>query len=351
MPYKQGDTATGPNGEIVVFDGENWQDQSPSTIKDVARSGLAGLGHGVAQLAGLPFSMADLAARGLGKLAENTVGEGMLTKGFENIRRDVAPIIGSKLEEYGEKAIPAMAYEPQTGWGQAAHTAGEWAPAVLGGGAGALARGGLKAGAQALTKGTTSALGSEALGQATHEAFPDWEPAARMIGALAGYRLPATAGKAAEWVTAPSAARVKDVTEKLAAYDKKYKPNQAKPNEYWELKKEQASHPAYTALPPGAAEAPGWAEKIAGPAGYALGGLAAHTFFPVGSAGELATVLGAGQLASNLGPKMLGKMTGAATKGTVGALGQELKQDPYTPAWLTGARAVPALDRSFQEGE
>src|SRR6476646_3347276 len=74
MPYQKGQTATGPNGETIVFDGENWIDQEPSaigeTVKDVARGGLAGLEHGGAQLLGLPGSTADLAAYGIGKAAD-----------------------------------------------------------------------------------------------------------------------------------------------------------------------------------------------------------------------------------------------------------------------------------------
>ncbi len=318
-------------------------EEPSSTAEDVARGGVAGLEHGGAQLLGLPGSALDLGAHGIGKVADWwSGGENPVSDAMTSFRGAISPFTAPGFEELGNKYVPGMNYEPQTALGKGAFTVGEWAPAIAGGGAGALARGGVKAMERALMKGTTSAAGSEGAGQVAHEYAPDTEPAARMIGALAGYRAPTTAGNIKQAVTAPPAQRVQEVAGKIAAYDQSHSGNKFKPPEYYDLKKEQATHPAYTA-PPGttsSAGLPDWME----PLGYGAAGLATNYFFP----GHAAELLGlSGVLAGGSAGKLLAKGSGRAAKGAAGALTEEFKQDPLATSWLAGARAIPAWDASL----
>jgi hypothetical protein len=302
-----GETATYAKGKWII---EGPKSSAASTFGDVVAGGLSGLGHGAAQTLGLVGSGADLAAYGVGKAADliggkgNAVTDTMNTarKGIEDYRIpgiDI-PVTGPGLEAWGDKYIPGMNYQPKTTSGQAAHTLGEWAPAILGGGVGAGVKGGLKAAEKALTKGTMSAVGSEAAGQAAHEYAPNVEPYARVGGAVLGFRAPTTAGKLAERAANPGAA---------------------------------ASQ---------ATNVPDWAnaltDKMSHAAGYGLGAAAAHYIKPGSEGATLAGTFGLGPLLSDA----VNATAGKAMKSGVGAMVDELRQ-PGVPAWLTAARAVPAL--------
>ncbi len=336
---KIGDTVKNPKtGQTATFTGEGWEISAapaqepakPVFGEDVLRSGVGGLMHGGAQLLGLPFSMADLAAQGLGAATG--------AKGFENIRRDVAPITGSALEQKGNENVPGMGYKPTSTAGEWAHTAGEWAPSIIGSAFGG--------GVSAATKAIVSALGSEGLGQLAQHFTPAWETPARIIGALTGYRTPTTAGKIAERVTAPSAQKVKDVADEIASFEAGAKKNQFKPAKYNELKELQKSHPAYTAVP-GAAPAatPDWLNTVGSIGGGLGAAAAAHAGLGWGHDAELMAFL----LGQHSGPHLLKTATGAATKGTVGPIIDEFKNAPGVTSWMAGSRGIPALDAQFQQ--
>lgn len=334
-----GDTKRNPKtGEIATFTGEGWEisaapTQEPAKLvagEDVLRSGVGGLMHGGAQLLGLPFSVADLAAWGLGKATG--------AEGFDNIRRDVAPIIGSALEKKGNENIPGMAYKPTSTAGEWAHTAGEWAPSIIG-----AAFGG---GVPTATKAIVSALGSEGMGQLAHHFTPAWETPARMIGALTGWRLPTTAHNVAERVTAPPATRIQQVNNEIAAIEAASRPGQFRPQRYHDLIRERDSHPAFTPTPP--AE-PGVAGALANwlePAGYGVGGLLASHFAPGSEAALLASTLAGGSAA-----KLAASAAGQGTRGIANIAGQEIAQAPGVTGWMAGTRGIPYLDAQLQQDQ
>ena len=143
-----------------------------STGEDVARSALSGLESGAIGLATLPGDLQSLIRSKLeglglpkgaplpnifaGGMPVNMPTNAQATKAYESVR---GPL-----------------YQPQTTAGEYARTAGEFAPAAIGGAGGLVRRG-----AQALIP----AVASETAGQAARQFAPEYEDAARIGTAIA----------------------------------------------------------------------------------------------------------------------------------------------------------------------
>jgi hypothetical protein len=156
-----------------------------STAKDMAKSGVAGVGKGFVGLAGLPGDLSELGARGI-DWATRKVG-GALGVDVPT-REDRAPTYGSADIKKAVESQTGEFYKPQTTAGKYAETVGEFAPGLIGGGGvGALAR-------RAVTNVVAPGMASEAAGQATEGKAV--EPYARVAGALAGGLAPTAIARA-----------------------------------------------------------------------------------------------------------------------------------------------------------
>ena len=143
--------------------------QAPSkfdlrTLKDVAESGLSGLGQGVAGLVGLPGTISDAMHTGLTGLANRLTGA--------DVQLPKSPLSGDVLSQKLSNVVGGY-HEPQTVAGEYARTIGQFAPGMVVGPEGAIPR---------IASAVIPAVASEAAGQATKGTA--LEPAARIGGAL-----------------------------------------------------------------------------------------------------------------------------------------------------------------------
>jgi hypothetical protein len=285
-PDQEGDTATGPNGETARFDGKNWivlPAPGISQASDISKSGISGLEHGAAQLVGTPGSAVDLGAWGIGKVADSILGyPNDISGSAEAIRGAVAPHTAQAWQEWGEKNVPGMDYKSKTPMGKGTYKVGEWAPAV-----GVSAIGG---GLPALARGAAGALGSEAAGELAHGFVPKAEPAARMIGLLAGAR----------------------GASKLGG----------------------SSAAAGAAREPGALES-ALSNAAAGAAGYGVAKFGLH-------AGDTPALLAA--LYGMQEGKLIPGVTKRAVRGLTGVVRDEFRENPWGSSTLAGSQAIPPLD-------
>ena len=168
--------------------------EKPSTVTDVAKSTVSGVGKGLTSLAGLPGDIAELGARGIDR-ATRFVGDKL---GVDvQKREDRAPTYGSSDIQKGVEKYTGEFYKPQTTAGHYAETIGEFAPGLIGGGgAGALAR-------RAATNVLAPGVASEAAGQFTKDTAA--EPYVRVAGAMAGGFAPTALGRAITPVPATAA--------------------------------------------------------------------------------------------------------------------------------------------------
>ncbi len=148
------DASDGGDPGVRGLTWERWGEASapPSMAADIAKSGGIGLAKGVIGLAGLP---GDVSSWMGGNFLPTSAG------------------IQKKIE-----GVTGQFYEPKTTAGQYAQTIGEFAPAALGGPETLGAR---------LLRVLGPAVASETAGQATKGTA--LEPAARVVGALAGGRV------------------------------------------------------------------------------------------------------------------------------------------------------------------
>lgn len=169
-------------------------------VADVAKSAGTGVVKGALGLAGSVGDLSDLGAKGIEK-ASNFISDKL---GIERYKRPDAPSAlnniptSQSLERNLESVTGQPLRKPQTMAGEYAQTAGEFVPALLGGGEGLMAK--------LATRVAAPAVASETAGQLTKGT--EAEPYARLIGALsspaalaAGRRvitpLPATAERTA----------------------------------------------------------------------------------------------------------------------------------------------------------
>lgn len=160
--------------------------ENVNTIADVAKSGGIGLARGAIGLAGLPGDLADLASRGYDFLTGS------------NTNASVAPYaqaIGSQNIQKKIEGYTGEFYKPKTTAGEYAQTAGEFAPAIIGGPE-TLAT-------KVATRVALPAAVSESAGQLTHGT--SLEPYARITGAVLGAGIPAAIGRTISPVVIPQA--------------------------------------------------------------------------------------------------------------------------------------------------
>lgn len=163
-----------------------------SGIEDVGRSGLTGLGEGAAGVIGLPMDMVNLAARGgdwvgrnTGLIEDTPEHRAWLEKSLQSVddwlptSDEALTAMNEYTKGYGLDSQGLFEHQPRTTMGKFARTAGELAPSLVTGPAGA----GRKA-----VMWLGSSLASEGTGQlAEGTGYEDW---ARLGGAVVGGGVP-----------------------------------------------------------------------------------------------------------------------------------------------------------------
>lgn len=171
-----------------------------SPASDVLKSGAAGLAKGAIGLAGSVGDLSDLGAKGIEK-ASNFISDKL---GIDRYERPKEPSILNNIPtseslQHNVESVTGPLHTPQTVPGQYAQTLGEFAPAVLGGGEGLMARIAKQVAAPALV--------SETAGQLTKGTAA--EPYARIAGAVTGGSLASALSREAG-VAAPTIDELKD---------------------------------------------------------------------------------------------------------------------------------------------
>lgn len=156
-----------------------WDDfkkpEDVSTAADIAKSGGIGVVKGGLGLAGSLGDLTDLGAKGI-EHASNYLSDKL---GIARYERPSAPSVLNNIPtsaslQNNVEGVTGKFYEPKTTAGQYAQTAGEFTPALLGGGEGLLSK--------IATRVAAPALASETAGQITKGT--DVEPYARVAGSL-----------------------------------------------------------------------------------------------------------------------------------------------------------------------
>lgn len=146
-----------------------------STAADVAKSAGVGIAKGGIGLAGALGDLTDLGAKGI-EHASNYLSDKL---GIDRYQRPTEPSVLNNIPtsaslQKNVEGVTGKFYEPQTTAGQYAQTAGEFAPAVFGGGEGLMSK--------LLTRVAAPAITSETAGQMSKGT--DAEPYARIAGSL-----------------------------------------------------------------------------------------------------------------------------------------------------------------------
>lgn len=178
------DNTTAPQEDGIYQDasGQHFQlkngQWSPYTFADdVKNAEPAAAGRGLLQLGTTPFSMADLAAQGVGAGASSTLGpQSGLARGAEAVHEAFGPLSYGQMSQDLPPQLRAQAVTPG---GKFLQTATEWAPTVA-----AAAPFSPEGVIPALVRGGLGAVGSEGLGQATEGTRA--EPIARLAGGMLG---------------------------------------------------------------------------------------------------------------------------------------------------------------------
>lgn len=165
------------NGAMAKEFGGGKSKESPSVAADVAKSGGIGLVKGGIGLAGMAGDLTDLGAKGI-EHASNFINDKL---GLERYQRPEQPSVLNNIPtsagiQKGVEGYTGEFYKPKTTAGEYAQTAGEFAPAMLGGEGSLLAK--------ALTRVAAPAAASETAGQLTKDTA--FEPWARVAGGLLG---------------------------------------------------------------------------------------------------------------------------------------------------------------------
>jgi hypothetical protein len=176
--------------------------EGPSVAADVAKSAGTGIVKGALGLAGMVPDISAAAHSAANKylfdpLLDATIGK----PSNSEVERAFDPnkALGSESLQRGLESVTGPLHKPQTTAGEFAQTAGEFAPGLLGGGEGLMAR---------LAKQVAApAIASETAGQATKGTAA--EPYARVAGAVAGGGLASALSKA-KAAAAPTVEELKD---------------------------------------------------------------------------------------------------------------------------------------------
>lgn len=191
-----------------------------SVMGDVAKSGGIGLVKGGLGILGAPGDIGsiasgavDMAAGAVGAPAEKVQQFKDMARLFAKTNPMLAPFAGPTSQELQKKVegVTGEFYKPQTVLGEYAQTAGEFAPAMIGGPG--------SVGSKLLSRVAAPALASETAGQITKGT--EFEPYARVAGALAG-------GAGAAKLMAPKAPAVASVDDLADAASAAYKAPEVK---------------------------------------------------------------------------------------------------------------------------
>jgi hypothetical protein len=175
--------------------------EAETSLSGLAKSAGAGLVGGITSLAGLPADLAALGARGLAAVTGGEVGDDV---------KQLQERYGSEAFRKSAEGVTGPLYEPKTFAEKTVRTAGEFLPALIGGGASLPVK--------LATRVALPAVASEAAGALTEGT--EAEPYAKLAGALGG----AVAGsKIAGAVSRPGIAVVPDKPALDAAKTAGYK--------------------------------------------------------------------------------------------------------------------------------
>jgi hypothetical protein len=147
-----------PKAEAKADDWSQFPEASPGiigTAKDVGKSLAAGLGKGVAGLAGLPGVAAEYGARGI-DAASRAVGDAIGVDVPKREARDVT--YGPDAAQKAIESVTGDFHQPETTAGKYAETIGEFAPSAVMGPGGVVRN--------VVMQGVLPAVASEAAGQA-----------------------------------------------------------------------------------------------------------------------------------------------------------------------------------------
>lgn len=180
-----------------------------STTEDVLKSGSAGLAKGVIGLVGAGGDLRNLASSATDYVGDRLGASPEAVSSFKSAASKVAGVLpmtaalsdapSSADIQKGVEGVTGEFHKPQTVAGEYAQTAGEFAPAVLGGGEGLMAK--------LATRVAIPAVTSETAGQLTKGTA--LEPYARIGGGVLGGSLASTLSRAPE-LAAPTIEELKD---------------------------------------------------------------------------------------------------------------------------------------------
>ncbi len=156
----------------------------PSVVGDVAKSAGIGVVKGGIGMMGMLGDLTDLGSSGI-EAASNFVNDTFGQPRYERPKGSILDKIPTSADiQKGVEGYTGEFYKPKTTEGEYAQTAGEFWPALVGGGAGIPAR---------LARTIIPAVTSETAGQVTKGTRA--EPVARFLGALAGGGVTALASR------------------------------------------------------------------------------------------------------------------------------------------------------------
>ena len=148
------------------------------TVWDVAKSGGIGLAKGAIGLLGMPGDIGELGAKGI-DWATQKVGGALGMDLSRQKQEPLLPLPGSADIQHGIESVTGKFYEPKSTLGKYAETAGEFAPAVIGGPEGI--------GSRLISRVGLPAFTSETAGEIAHNIAPNNPEAegwARLVGGV-----------------------------------------------------------------------------------------------------------------------------------------------------------------------
>lgn len=182
----------------------------PSVAADIAKSGGIGLAKGGIGIAGMAGDVRNLLSSGVDFAADKIGASPEAAQRFKDTASSAAKFLPTPVKvladapssgdiQKGIESVTGEFYKPKTVAGEYAQTAGEFAPAVLGGGEGLMAK--------LLTRVAAPAIASETAGQLTKGTAA--EPYARVAGAVTAGGLASALSKA-KTAAAPTVEELKD---------------------------------------------------------------------------------------------------------------------------------------------
>jgi len=157
--------------------------------EDIAKGALSGVGRGVAAIPGFAGDVQNLARMAPWAPKRSLLDAILEQAGFSRNLPTSSDTINA-----AARVVPGLDYRPQTAVGRMAQDVGEFVPGALTGGEGTVAR-------RIAMNAVAPGVGESALGQLTEGS--SYEPAARIVGAIAGAGVPRAVGGAYRAVKPP----------------------------------------------------------------------------------------------------------------------------------------------------